>query len=641
MATDISKLAVLLTANAAGFSAGLRTAARGVDGFAAHVEGTASRIGGFLASAAALGGGIAAGASIGRGVVDFEQAMADMRAAANPTADQVVALERSILDLSRAAGVGPSDVATAFTELLKAGMSAERVMGGAGAAAVRFARVGQIDVAQAATVMNDALNVFAREGLTATRVVDTLSKAADASSISIHQITEAFAMSSAVFGTAGLTLQDLTTAIGILGNAGVKGSDAGTSLKTMLLRLSAPSAEGATAMRRLGLSVRDAAGHMRPMRDIVGQLQARLAALDPVARDAALKTIFGDDAIRAASILSTQGVAGWDAFTGKLRESLSVAQKYGQQQATFRGGFAATGAALERFGIALGGLVNQPLARMLDVSGRVVEAVTRWTRENGEQIKTVLKWTAAIGGAIFVVNRFVKIGTSIVMMYKAITKSQIATLAFSGPKGWAAIAAGAGITAASVYGLNQLFERLGNEMDRAVVQADQVADAHRTAADATKDVGAAAAAAAGQQAGLSTAIGDVIRKLEEQVVTFGLSQREADLWTLAQEGATDDQIGHARALVDMLDAMEAKQRATERADRDRKKDAPRAPKTFGAEKLTALERRFTAGFTAEAMGPFDKLLKEEQRSAKANERTARNTDRIARDRTRDEVVRIA
>lgn len=311
----------------------------------------------------------------------FEDALAGLRAAANPTAAQFEAVKKAVLDLSRTTGMTPTALVAGFTELLKAGLSVEQVLSGAAEATIKFARVGGLEVGAAATMMADALNVFAKEGLSAANVVDILSRAADGSSISLEQISMAFSQASAAFGMTNQKLNDLAIAIGLLGNAGVKGSDAGTSLRTMMLRLAGGTDESRAIIERLGIALRDAGGQMRPLRDVIGELQAKLGGLGQQARDETLIKLFGADAVRAGTILLTQGVAGWDAFAGKLGGALTVAQKFDQMSSTLLGSLRELWAAVQRVGIAVGEALAGPIRFFVDALKAGTSAIAAITEK--------------------------------------------------------------------------------------------------------------------------------------------------------------------------------------------------------------------------------------------------------------------
>jgi hypothetical protein len=119
-------------------------------------------------------------------------------------------------------------------------------------------------------------------------------------------------MAGSVFASSGQSVDSLTTALALMGNAGIKGSDAGTSLKTMLMRLSAPTDDAAAVLGDLGVAVYNTDGSMRSFEGILGDLTTATSGLTDEQRNMALTTVFGADAIRAVNILTAAGVSGWD-----------------------------------------------------------------------------------------------------------------------------------------------------------------------------------------------------------------------------------------------------------------------------------------------------------------------------------------
>src|SRR5262249_11436991 len=130
----------------------------------------------------------------------------------------------------------------------------------------------------------------------------------------------------AVFNQAKVPIEDLTTAIALMANAGIKGSDAGTSLKTMMIALEAPTDKAASEMKALGINIFDAQGKFIPFRDMIVQVSEKMRGLTEAQQAQALKTIFGTDAIRAANIVMAQGVEKFDLMKLKV-VALDAAQE--------------------------------------------------------------------------------------------------------------------------------------------------------------------------------------------------------------------------------------------------------------------------------------------------------------------------
>jgi hypothetical protein len=145
-----------------------------------------------------------------------------------------------------------------------------------------------------------------------------LAAAANASSVDISDLAAAMKMSGAVFASNKQPMDDMVTALAMLGNAGLKGSDAGTSLKTMLLSLAAPTAKAKGVLADMGVAVYDASGNMRSFETIIADLSVATAGMTDAQRNAALSTVFGSDAIRAATILTRDYSTSWDGIAGAL-----------------------------------------------------------------------------------------------------------------------------------------------------------------------------------------------------------------------------------------------------------------------------------------------------------------------------------
>jgi len=367
MARDIpaGRAFVELFVKNASLMRGLRDAKQRLESFAS----TASLVGGSMMAA---GAGLAAPLMASMNAFGgFQDRMLGIAASTGATAEQLKAIQAASMGMSEALGIGPTAAAGGMLELLKAGMDLETVLSGAGQSAIEFSKIAEMDVAASAVVMSDAMNAF---GVDATTAANTLSSAADASSTSVAGMAESMAMASAVSALANQSIGDTSAALAILANRGLKGSDAGTSLKSMLLALMAPSAIAEKALQGIGMSTdsfRDAEGKMVPLVEIIGKFNKATAGLDKAAKDDAMKRIFGTDAIRAAAILSGQGVDGFNAMRQAMASALPVSEKYAKLMAGWAGTMQSLWASMERLGITVG----NALSPAMQTFGANVESV--------------------------------------------------------------------------------------------------------------------------------------------------------------------------------------------------------------------------------------------------------------------------
>lgn len=210
--------------------------------------------------------------------------------------------------------------AQGIEELIKAGLTAEQVMGGGLKTALDLASAGELSVADAAATVAINLKTFKLEAENASQVADLLAGAANVTAADVSDMSQALNQSGVVMSTLKIPMEDGITALSLMAEAGLMGSDAGTSLKTALLRLVPTSKEAAEAYEKLGITVFDTNGQLLPMRDIVGNLETAFKGLTDAEKLEYQTMIFGQDAIRASSILIDGGVEAWDRLKGTISE---------------------------------------------------------------------------------------------------------------------------------------------------------------------------------------------------------------------------------------------------------------------------------------------------------------------------------
>ncbi|OHU23585.1 phage tail tape measure protein [Mycobacteroides chelonae] len=203
------------------------------------------------------------------------------------------------------AGVSASDAARAMTELAKAGFTVDQAIGSA-RGTMQLATAAQVDAAQAAEIQANAMNAFGLKAGDAAHIADVLANAANGSSADIAGIGLSLAQVGGVAAGFGQSIEETATAIAMLAKMGIKGSDAGTSLKTMLVQLRNPSDQSAQAMDELGLKVNDANGQLISMRELFRQLGDAKSRMPTDVFQQDLATLFGTDAIRAPLLGSVQ-----------------------------------------------------------------------------------------------------------------------------------------------------------------------------------------------------------------------------------------------------------------------------------------------------------------------------------------------
>lgn len=293
----------------------MRDAARSMDRVGRNQQNTLRAVQmGSLALVAAFGFAVAAAAK-------FDKAMSNVKAVTQASAGEMATLRATALEAGRTTSFSAVQAADAMHELAKAGVTTADIAGGALTGSLNLAAAAEVDVAEGAEIAANAMTVFGLKGSDVGHIADLLAAAANKSTTDVHQMGMSLRMAGQVASQTGLSIEDTVGALTLFAAEGLKGSDAGTSFKVMLQRLTPNSKEAQATLDQLGLSAYDAQGQFVGLQAFAGRMQQAFKNLTPEARNAAMGVIFGSDAVRAANILYKYGTEGVRAYTDAVNDT--------------------------------------------------------------------------------------------------------------------------------------------------------------------------------------------------------------------------------------------------------------------------------------------------------------------------------
>jgi TP901 family phage tail tape measure protein len=267
--------------------------------------------------AAMLAGFAVAAAAAAR----FDKALSGVRAVSGATSAQMKQLRAAALDAGKTTSFSATEAANAEAELARAGVSVANITGGALKGALALAASGQVDVAEAAVTAAQAMNTFGLQGKDVTHIADLLAAGANKTAADVHGLGMAMRMGGLLAHQTGLSIEDTVGTLSAFADHALIGSDAGTSLKTMLQRLVPQSKEAQAAMDQIGFSAYDSTGKFVGLSELAGRMKTSFSKLTPEARNSAMATIFGADAVRSATILYELGSDGIDKYVKSVNDS--------------------------------------------------------------------------------------------------------------------------------------------------------------------------------------------------------------------------------------------------------------------------------------------------------------------------------
>jgi len=516
-----------------------------------------------IGAVAAVGVGLAI-----KAYADFDEKMSSVKSLSHATADEQRDLKKAALETGTAIGFSATQAAEAEIELVKAGTSAADITGGALSGALKLAAAGQIDVADATEIAASTLAQFGLKGKDVTHIADLLAAGADKALGGVSELGQGLKYIGPVAAAAHVGLEQTVGTLALLAQNGIMGEQAGTSLRGMLLSLTAPSHLAAVEMQRYGIEVYNAQGKFIGFNGVAEELNKKLGTRKDAERDAALGTIFGNAQITAATILMKGGAKEVDKWTKSVNEQGFATEQAVGKMDNLNGDLTKLKASFQTAGIVTGEAADGPLRSAVQV---VTDLIDTYNQAPGAVQGVVLgvgALTAAValsGGTMLIaVPKVVAFGIALQTLstagipgvsraaglgLKAATgfgKGLAATAGFlMGPWGIAL-----GVGAAAVIGLNMA-------ADSGAASQEELANAIITAADATKLLDKA-----GQRSDFSKFLaGDTAKNLQDlRTVIKQLSDEPVSIFssfTIKQESKSLKDLGSALAEVSTADAPTA------------------------------------------------------------------------------------
>ena len=390
-------------------NAGLRTAGRNVQELGTKLtatdrDGAKMRAGlDQLGKSAGRVGLVAAGglAAVVATTAKFDSAMSAVQAATHETANNMDRLRDAAIEAGAETVYSASESAGAIEELAKAGVTTADILSGGLTGSLNLAAAGTIEVADAAELAATAMTQFRLSGDQVEHVADLLAAGAGKAQGEVSDLGMALKQSGLVASQTGLSIEETVGTLSAFASAGLLGSDAGTSFKTMLQSLTPSSVKAKEKMEELGISAYDAQGNFVGITDFAGQLQSALSTLSVEQQNAALKIIFGSDAVRAASVLYQQGAVGIQDWIDKTNDAGFAAETAGIKLDNLTGDWEQFTGALETALIGAGDGSQGPLRQLVQGGTSVVNVFNKLPQAGQNAATGLLAVTAVTGGGLW------------------------------------------------------------------------------------------------------------------------------------------------------------------------------------------------------------------------------------------------
>ena len=382
---------------------------------------------------------------------DFDSGMSAVQAISGATGDDLEALRDKALEMGGKTAFSASEAASAMEYMAMAGWTTEDMLAGIEGVMAAAAASGE-DLALTSDIVTDGLTAFGLSAKDSAHFADVLVKAGNSANTSVSMMGETFKYAGAVCGTLGITIEDAAIATGLMGNAGIKASEAGTALRSGLTNLVKPTKQMATAMEKYGVSIQTTDDGSVDFMATMKNVRETLGGLDETTQAAAISTIFGKEAMSGWAAI----VNATDEDFQNLTTAIYGAEGAAQQAADVRldnltGQFTILKGTIEGIAIQVGDILMPTIKKVVKKIQEWATAFSELDEDQKKQIVTIAGIVAAIGPALIVVGKVVSVIGKIRKAFDALKKlKSVFTIFKTGFKLLAASAAGPVVAIAAV-----------------------------------------------------------------------------------------------------------------------------------------------------------------------------------------------
>lgn len=483
MAVDVGSATGYLDLDISGFLANLRTAQSEADRVSKNMATkVGNNITGIGKSMTSVGSTLTKSVTVpllGIGTAglkvasDFDSAMSGVKAISGATGEEFDALRAKAIELGGETAFSANEVAEAMTEMAKAGWDSQQILDGMGGVLDAAAASGE-NLGTVSTIVADAITGFGMEAKESTRVADLLTQAANSGTIGINDLGESFKYIAPVAGSMGLSIEDVTTALSAMSMSGIKGSQAGTSLRGVLTRMVKPTDQVAAAMDELGIVLTNSDGTFKSLDQILSEMRGSFSGLTDEQKTYYAATLAGQEGMSGLLSLLNMSQEEYDEIAASMDNASGVAKETAEvMRDNLSADVEELMGSLESLAITLASLIVPALRDFVQWLTQLVNKFTALSPETQKTILTIAGIAAAIGPVLMVLGKLTSSVGSIITTFGkvpgAIAKAKSAFTAVSAAIGGisapvVAVVAVIGVLIAAFANLWKTNEEFRNKM---------------------------------------------------------------------------------------------------------------------------------------------------------------------------------
>lgn len=396
------------------FERGLESASERFESFSSGIKNAGEKVssaGGTLTKTITLPV-VGLGTAVLKTGMDYEAGMSKVQAISGATGDEMTLLGQKAMEMAAKTKFSTADSAEAYQYMAMAGWKAGDMVDGL-AGIMNLAAASGENLGTTSDIVTDALTAFGLKAIDSGRFADVLAAASNNANTNVSMLGESFKYVAPVAGAMGYSVEDVSVALGLMANSGIKASQAGTSLRSAMTNMASPTKNMAAVMDKYGLSLTDANGNMLSFAEVMSQLREKMGGLDEATQASAAATLFGKEAMSGMLAIINAAPEDFDKLTEAINNSTGTTEKMASVMQDNAAG------AFERLKSAVNVLFTQMSEYLIPAFTAIVEKVTEvinWfgslDAETQKLILTIVGIAAAVGPILIVIGKIITaIGT--------------------------------------------------------------------------------------------------------------------------------------------------------------------------------------------------------------------------------------
>ena len=258
--------------------------------------------------------------------MDFESGMSRVVAISGASGDEIDRLTEKAKEMGAKTKFSAGESAEAFGFLAQAGWDTQQMIEGIDGV-MNLAAADNIDLANASTIVADALTAMGYKAGDAAKFADVLATASAASNTNVEMMGESFKYAAPLAGVLGYTMEDVAVALGLMANSGIKAETAGTSLRSLFTNLAKPSDQCAEAMEKYGISLTDANGNAKPLNQLLTELRTTFSGLSESEQTALASTLAHKTGMSGLLAIMNSSEEDFTKMTAAMDNSTGAAER--------------------------------------------------------------------------------------------------------------------------------------------------------------------------------------------------------------------------------------------------------------------------------------------------------------------------